>query len=186
MTMPLTTEKIKAEQASTHSTVPAEFSKTKQVVGLIGWLGLSVIASGVGALASIRAASFYGDLLQPSWAPPASVFGPVWMILYAMMAVSAWLVWRKGGFTFHRSALVLFLAQLLVNAVWSWLFFAWHYGALAFVDIILLWLLILGTLISFWRVRPLAGALLVPYFFWVSFAAALNFSVWQLNPQILG
>jgi len=78
------------------------------------------------------------------------------------------------------------LVQLAVNALWSWLFFAWHRGALAFADIVLLWLLIIATLASFWRVRPLAGAFLIPYLLWVSFAAALNFSVWQLNPQVLG
>ena len=73
-----------------------------------------------------------------------------------------------------------------MNALWSWLFFAWHRGALAFADIVLLWLLIIATLVSFWRLRPLAGVLLIPYLLWVAFAAALNFSVWQLNPQMLG
>jgi tryptophan-rich sensory protein len=74
----------------------------------------------------------------------------------------------------------------VLNALWSWLFFAWHRGALAFADIALLWLLIVGIVIGFWRVRPLAGAMLLPYLLWVSFASALNFAVWQLNPQILG
>ena len=161
-------------------------SKTKQIVGLIAWLALSFAASGIGALASIRAVSFYGQLAQPSWAPPPSVFGPVWTILYALMGVAAWLVWRVGGFRANRAALVLFFVQLAVNALWSWLFFAWHHGALAFADILLLWVLIIATLLAFWRVRPLAGALLIPYLMWVSFAAALNFFVWQLNPQVLG
>lgn len=161
-------------------------SKPKQVLGLLAWLTLSFLASGVGAVASIRAVTFYGQLAQPSWAPPSSVFGPVWTILYALMGIAAWLVWRAGGFRVKRSALILFLVQLAVNALWSWLFFAWHRGAFAFVDIVLLWLLILATLISFWRVRPLAGALLIPYLLWVSFAAALNLAVWQLNLQVLG
>jgi len=161
-------------------------SKPKQIIGLLGWLAISFVASGVGAMASIRAATFYGQLVQPSWAPPSSVFGPVWTMLYALMGIAAWLVWRAGGFRANRSALTLFLVQLAVNALWSWLFFAWSRGALAFADIVLLWLLIVATLVSFWRVRPLAGALLIPYLLWVSFAAALNFSVWQLNPQILG
>ncbi len=161
-------------------------SKPKQVIGLVGWLAISFFASGIAALASMRAASFYSQLVQPSWAPPSSVFGPVWAILYALMGIAAWLVWRIGGFRAGRSALTLFLAQLVANALWSWLFFAWHHGALAFADIVLLWLLIVATLVSFWRMRPLAGALLIPYLLWVCFATALNFSVWKLNPQALG
>ena len=102
------------------------------------------------------------------------------------MGVAAWLVWRVGGFRAAQSALTLFLAQLALNALWSWLFFAWHRGALAFVDILLLWALIVATLIAFWRIRALAGALLVPYLLWVSFATALNHAVWKLNAQLLG
>ena len=102
------------------------------------------------------------------------------------VGVAAWLVWRVGGFRAAQSALTLFLAQLALNALWSWLFFAWHRGALAFVDILLLWALIVATLIAFWRISALAGALIVPYLLWVSFASALNYSVWQLNAQVLG
>ena len=82
--------------------------------------------------------------------------------------------------------LALFVIQLMLNALWSWLFFGWHRGALAFADIVVLWLLIVATVLGFWRVRALAGALLLPYLGWVSFASALNFAVWHLNPQILG
>jgi tryptophan-rich sensory protein len=102
------------------------------------------------------------------------------------MAVAAWLVWRIAGFQVAKAALMLFLAQLALNALWSWLFFGWHLGAVAFADIVLLLVLIIGTFISFWRIRPLAGALLVPYLMWVGFASALNYSVWQLNPRLLG
>lgn len=161
-------------------------SKPKQALGLIGWLVLSFAASAVGAAASIQAQSFYGQLVQPSWAPPPWVFGPVWTVLFALMAIAAWLVWRCGGFRRHRLALSLFLVQLVFNALWSWLFFAWHRGALSFADIMLLWALIVATLLSFWRIRPVAGMLLFPYLLWVSFAAALNYTLWQLNPQILG
>lgn len=157
----------------------------KQAAGLLGWLVLSFAVSFIGALASFQAQSFYGLLSQPAWAPPPWLFGPVWTLLYAMMAVSAWLVWRSGGFTKNRSALWLFLAQLAFNAVWSWLFFAWRLGAVAFADIILLWLLIVLTVLSFWKLSRLAAALLLPYLGWVTFAAALNFSLWQLNPQLL-
>ena len=118
-----------------------------------------------------------------------SVTGDFWArlrVLYALMAIAAWLVWRVGGFRTARFALTLFLVQLALNALWSWLFFAWQRGALAFADILVLWAAIVATLIAFWRIRPLAGALLVPYLLWVSFASALNFSIWQLNPRILG
>ncbi len=161
-------------------------SKQKQIFGLIGWLVVSFAASAIGAVASIQARSFYAELTQPAWAPPGAVFGPVWTVLYALMAIAAWLVWWQGGFRQHKISLSLFLVQLVVNALWSWLFFAWHFGAYAFINIIVLWFLIVATLITFWRVRPLAGALLVPYLLWVSFAAFLNYSVWQMNPQILG
>lgn len=161
-------------------------SGMKQIAGLIGWLLLSFAVAALGAFASVQAASFYRQLAQPPWAPPASVFGPVWSVLYALMGVAAWLVWREGGWRRQGGALGVFVLQLAVNALWSWLFFAWHQGALAFADIVLLWLLIVATLIGFWRVRPLAGVLVLPYLCWVSFAAALNFAVWQLNPGMLG
>lgn len=161
-------------------------SRKNQVIGFIGWLVVCFAASAIGAIASIEARSFYGQLVQPDWAPPGWLFGPVWTMLYALMAIAAWLVWRAGGFRGHRTALTLFLVQLALNALWSWLFFAWQFGAVAFADILLLWLLILATLVAFWRVRPLAGALLAPYLLWVSFAAFLNYTVWQLNPGILG
>ena len=157
-----------------------------QILGLAGWLIVSFIAAGMGAAASVQAGPFYAQLVRPDWAPPAWVFGPVWTALYVLMGVAAWLVWRAGGFRAARSALTLFLVQLAANALWSWLFFAWHRGALAFADVLLLWVLIVATLIAFWRIRPLAGALLLPYLLWVSFASALNYSVWQLNPQVLG
>lgn len=163
-----------------------EQAKQSQLLGLIGWFVATFAASIVGAIASVQATSFYQELVQPSWAPPSSVFGPVWTVLYALMAIAAWLVWRTGGFRANRRALLLFIAQLVANALWSWLFFAWHRGWWAFVDIVVLWVLIVATLVAFWRVRILAGVLLVPYLLWVSFAMALNFSVWRLNPQVLG
>ncbi len=164
----------------------ASQSKQRQILGLVGWFIVSFAASAVGAVASIRAKSFYGQLVQPSWAPPSSVFGPVWTVLYAMMAIAVWLVWRSGGFRANRTALSLFIVQLALNALWTWLFFAWRLGSWSFVDIVALWALIVATLVTFWRVRPLAGALLIPYLLWVSFASALNYTIWQLNPQILG
>ena len=102
------------------------------------------------------------------------------------MAVAAWLVWSAGGFRRRGLALTLFLVQLAVNALWTWLFFVWRMGALAFVEIVLLWALILGTAIAFRRVRPLAAALLLPYLAWVTFAAALTWAIWKRNPGLLG
>lgn len=161
-------------------------SQKNQIIGLVGWLVISFIAAGIGAAASVQASSFYAELVRPSWAPPSAVFGPVWTILYALMGIAAWLVWRAKGFRAARASLVLFLVQLAVNALWSWLFFGWYLGAPAFADIVLLWLLIVTTLALFWRVRLLAGVLLIPYLLWVSFASVLCYSVWQLNPQFLG
>ena len=161
-------------------------SPLKQVLGLVAFLVLTYSASFIGALGSFQAQSFYGQLVQPAWAPPPWLFGPVWTVLYGLMAVAAWLVWRPAGFLAQRSALSLFLVQLVLNALWSWIFFAWQMGALAFVEILVLWILIAATLVAFWRIRPLAGLLLVPYLMWVSFASMLTFSLWQLNPGILG
>ena len=161
-------------------------SKRTSALALVGWLVLSYAASAIGATASLQAQSFYGELAQPSWAPPAWLFGPVWTALFTAMGVAAWLVWREGGLGERRGALGLFVAQLVLNGLWSWLFFAWQLGGAAFVDIVVLWLLILLTTLAFWRARPLAGALLVPYLLWVSFAAALNYALWQLNPEVLG
>ena len=161
-------------------------STTQQVAGLVAWLALAFAAAAIGAVASVQAASFYSQLARPSWAPPPIVFGPVWSVLYALMGVAAWLVWRQPKEERHALSIALFVAQLAVNALWSWLFFAWHLGAGAFADVLVLLALIAATIIAFWRVRPLAGILLLPYFAWVSFASALTWSVWQSNPGVLG
>jgi tryptophan-rich sensory protein len=124
---------------------------------------------------------WYAQLTKPAWNPPNWIFGPVWTALYTMMAVAAWLVWRRGGFAAQRQPLTLFLVQLLLNAAWSPLFFGLHNPGLALAEILLLWLAILGTLIAFWKVQRFAGVMLLPYLAWVSFATALNFSLWQLN-----
>jgi tryptophan-rich sensory protein len=164
----------------------ARYSAAKQGLGLAGWLLASFAAGAMGGLASVNAAGFYGDLVQPPWAPPAWLFGPVWSVLFLLMGVSAWLVWRDHGFRGAGAALKLYLVQLLANALWSWLFFAWRQGAFAFAEIVVLWLLIAATIFSFWRLHRLAALLLVPYLAWVSFAAALNFVLWRLNPAVLG
>ena len=163
----------------------APYSARNQILGLAGWFLVTFTAAAVGASASIEAKAFYDQLVQPAWAPPPGLFGPVWTLLYALMAITAWLVWRAVEFRSTAIVLGLFLLQLALNSLWSWLFFVWHLGGLAFVEVVLLWIVIVVTLVAFWRVRPLAGLLLVPYLLWVSFAAALNYTLWQLNPQFL-
>jgi benzodiazapine receptor len=163
-------------------------SAPAQALALLLWLTLAFITAAIGALASVSAPSFYAELVRPSWAPPAWLFGPMWSTLYTLMGVAAWLVWREGRKTGERTtgALTLFVVQLAVNALWSWLFFVWRQGAWSFVEIILLWVLILATTVSFWRIKPLAGLLLIPYILWVTIAAALTLSVWRANPNLLG
>lgn len=161
-------------------------SLKRQTLGLAGWLAASFIAGGLGAIASVNAGTFYGQLSQPSWAPPAWLFGPVWSVLYILIGVAAWLVWRKYGFSGACTALGLFGIQLLANALWTWLFFRWHLGALSLAEIIVLWLLIAATIAAFWPLHRLAALMLVPYLVWVSFASALTFSLWRLNPTVLG
>lgn len=158
----------------------------KQLLGLAGWLAASIVTGGIGAFASASAATFYRELSQPTWAPPAWLFGPVWSTLYVLMGIAAWLVWRRHGFGGARTALSLFIAQLCANALWTWIFFVWHQGAMALAEIVVLWLLIAGTLLTFWRLHRFAALMLVPYLAWVSFATALTASLWRLNPAALG
>ncbi|KQP12346.1 sensory protein [Pseudorhodoferax sp. Leaf267] len=152
---------------------------------MLAWLALCYAVAAVGAAASLNSAGIYDVLDRPAWAPPASVFGPVWTALYAMMAVAAWQVWRARGWARGSGALLLFVLQLVANALWTWLFFRWQQGALAFADVALLWLLLAATVVVFWRIRRSAGLLLLPYLAWVSFACALSWSIWQRNPQVL-
>lgn len=154
-------------------------------VGLLLALGVTALAAAIGSVASIKAADFYAALARPTWAPSPGVFGPVWTVLYLMMALAAWLVWRRAGLPAATGPLALYLVQLALNAAWTWLFFRWRLGALAFVEILLLWLVLLVTIVAFWRVRAVAGALLLPYLAWVSFATALTAAIWRRNPGLL-
>ncbi len=171
---------------SSWSVNDAPLSRSRQTLGLLGWLALSFGIAALGAFASKDAGTFYGALAQPSWAPPAWLFGPVWSLLFVAMAIAAWLVWRTPPQPARTRALVWFVAQMAANALWSWLFFAWRMGGGAFVEIVLLWLLIAGTLAAFWCIRRSAGLLLAPYLLWVTFAAVLNWVLWRANPTTLG
>ena len=173
-------------RASPSASRPLHRSGTQQAVGLVGWLLVAFAAAAVGAVASASAGVFYSELVRPAWAPPGWLFGPVWSVLYALMGVSAWLIWRAHGLAGARSALLVFVVQLAANALWTWLFFVWRLGGLAFVEILVLWLLIAVTIGLFRRFSAVAAALLLPYLAWVSFACALTWATWRLNPGLLG
>lgn len=160
---------------------------THPLLALAGWLLLTFAAGAVGGIASRDASGFYAQLDRPAWAPPASVFGPVWSTLYLLIGIAAWLVWRARDVDdgARRRALALFVGQLVLNALWTWLFFGWRMGGAAVAEIALLWLAIAATLAAFWRVRRVAGLLLLPYLAWVSYAAALTVSLWRRNPGLL-
>ena len=155
------------------------------VVSLLLLVAVTALAAWGGAVASISAQDFYGALAKPEWAPSPKVFGPVWTVLYLCMAVAAWMVWRTGGPEVARVPLLLYLVQLLLNSLWTWIFFRWHAGGWALVEIALLWVVLLVTIMSFWRVRAAAGMLLLPYLAWVSFATALTAAIWRRNPGVL-
>lgn len=159
---------------------------SSQLAGLAGWLAISVAAGAVGAFASADAGTFYEQLVRPGWAPPAWLFAPVWSVLYLVMGVAAWLVWRERAVSTTGWALSLYLIQLTANALWTWLFFAWRQGVWAFTEILVLLALIVATMIAFWRVSRAASMLLLPYLLWVAFASALTYATWRANPELLG
>jgi tryptophan-rich sensory protein len=151
-------------------------------LSLAGWIALSLAAGAAGAVASVDAREFYAALERPAWAPPGWLFGPVWTVLYVLMGVAAWLAWRAPPTPPRRTGLVLFVLQLVLNALWSWIFFYWRSGAWAFAEIVVLWALIVAVIVCFAKVRPLAAWLLAPYLGWVTFAMVLTWFVWQRNP----
>jgi benzodiazapine receptor len=127
--------------------------------------------------------TWYATLHKPPFTPPNWLFGPAWFTLYLLMGIAAFLVWRKGtAGTQIRVSLVIFLAQLIVNALWSIVFFGLKSPLGGVIVIVILWALILLTILRFFKISSAAGILLLPYILWVSFAAALNASVWLLNP----
>ncbi|APW60438.1 TspO/MBR family protein [Paludisphaera borealis] len=154
------------------------------LAGLLGFVILSFSAAAIGTAATIPNLSpWYAGLRKPPWIPPSSLFGPVWTVLYLLMSLAAWLVWRHRNT--HRedvqTALGCFVFQLALNAAWSWLFFGLHQTGLAFAEILSLWLVIAATILSFFKISRGAALLLVPYLLWVSFAAVLNGAIHRLN-----
>lgn len=154
-----------------------------RIGALLILLAVTAGAAALGSIAGAGSQDFYLALNRPAWAPPPGVFGPVWSVLYLLMAIAAWTVVRFDDAP--RSKMVLYVVQLAANALWTWLFFYWHSGILAFADIIVLLVLIASMIVSFARVKPVAGLLLAPYFAWVSFATALTWAVWKANPAVL-
>jgi len=144
-----------------------------------------LLAQSVGVLGSFFTISsidnWYVFLVRPDWAPPSWVFGPAWVTLYTLMGIAAWLIWKKRKDLKARFALKAYALQLFLNGLWTPLFFGLRNPGIAFMEIILLWIAILFTTIFFWRIEKWAGILLLPYLAWTSFAAILNFSIWQLN-----
>ena len=155
----------------------------KSAGGLAIFLSMCLGAEVVGGLLTTPAirSGWYGLLEKPVFQPPAWVFGPVWTMLYVLMAVSAWLVWEKADEKPIKTPLVLFYVQLLLNVMWSGLFFGMGRPDLALAEILVLWTLIAVVTVLFFRVRRTAGLLFVPYLAWVSFALMLNGSIWWLN-----
>lgn len=143
-------------------------------------LVLVIIVAALGGLASADAAGDYGKLAQPGWAPPSYLFGPVWSALYLLMAVAAWLVWRVDP-RWRNPAIIAYGVQLVLNLLWSPLFFGLGWRGLALIDIVLLDLAVAVTITLFWRIHRPAAAMMVPYLAWILFATALNYSVWSLN-----
>ena len=156
--------------------------RSRSIYALFAAVGICLV---VGIAASVVTASsikdWYPLLEKPSWTPPNWLFGPVWSALYVMMGVAAWLVWRDSTGTVQRRVLLIFASQLILNCIWSFLFFGLRSPGWAVLEIVLLWSMIVVTMFSFAKINRLAAGLLVPYVVWVSFAAALNFAVWNLN-----
>jgi tryptophan-rich sensory protein len=152
------------------------------------WFGFFVLvvvcfaAAVIGGLVTTpKIDNWYATLAKPSWNPPNWIFGPVWSALYLSMAISAWLIWWKGGVSGDRAPLTLFGIQLALNVLWSCLFFGLQSPGLAFFEVLLLWAAIAATMVTFWQRSIIAGILFLPYLTWVTFAGVLNFTIWRLN-----
>jgi benzodiazapine receptor len=149
------------------------------IIGLACFIAASFLAALTGAW--FRPGEWYKRLRKPSWRPPDRLFAPVWTLLYLLIAVSGWLVWREAGFGGAALPLTVYVLQIALNAAWTPLFFGLHRPDLGFVDIVLVWMSIIATIVLFYPIHVVAALLLVPYLAWVTFATALNFAVWRLN-----
>lgn len=152
---------------------------THNILKLLATLGATFVVATIAS--QFMPGPWYEQLTKPSWTPPNWVFGPVWTILYAAMAIAAWLVWKGRSLSEVTRPMALFAGQLLLNGLWSYLFFGRQMIGMAFINIVALWLLIILTMIVFWRFNKYAGILFVPYLLWVTYAATLNFGLMYLN-----
>lgn len=186
----------------------SSFSKTAALQQQLknGWPSLSAalllpfLAAAIGGLGMRQAGGWYQTLRKPAWNPPAWLFGPAWTVLYLLMGVASWLVWQKGTKAGHKrnaplvskvemqkqatainQALAWYGVQLVANGLWPLLFFGARRIRFALAELLVLWTLIAGTALQFYRIRPFAGELLLPYLAWTSFAAVLNATIWRLN-----
>jgi len=159
---------------------PDDDPKRKARRPLLVFLIISLGAGAIGsAITGPAIGGWYAALNRPSFTPPDWVFAPVWTTLYVLMAVAAWRIWRKLGTA--SLAIHLWAAQLVLNVLWSFLFFGAHQIGLALIELGLLWLAVLVTTLTFFRTDRLAGLLMLPYLLWVGFAGALNHGFWVLN-----
>ncbi|MEO5713033.1 MAG: TspO/MBR family protein [Luteolibacter sp.] len=149
----------------------------RQALALAGFIVVTFCAPLFGIFG--KPGAWYAGLNTPSWNPPPWIFGPVWSLLYLLMALAAWLVWKRGGW---GRPLTFYFIQLALNAAWTPIFFGAHRLGWALMEIILLWFAILLTAVRFFPVSKPAGWMLVPYVLWVAFAAFLNFTLWRMNP----
>ncbi|ACB74971.1 TspO/MBR family protein [Opitutus terrae] len=146
------------------------------------FLLLAAFAGTIGAIATATSVhTWYPTLQKPAWTPPNWLFGPAWTLLYILMSIAAWRVWRVGGEADARHTSRLFAAQLALNALWSVLFFGLHRPGLALVEVIVLWLVLIRIYVRFRAADRIAGWLWLPYLLWVSYATLLNAAVWELN-----
>jgi translocator protein len=150
-----------------------------EILILIGFVGACFLAAATGA--AFPPGDWYERLVKPSWRPPNWLFAPAWTVLYLTIAVSGWLVWRKSSLASAALPLAIYLVQLVLNAAWTPIFFGLRRPDLAFIEIVMLWLSIIATIAAFHPVNVKAAWMLLPYLVWVTFAAALNFTVWRLN-----
>ncbi|PKU23718.1 TspO/MBR family protein [Telmatospirillum siberiense] len=155
---------------------------TKSAARLLGLFALCLMVGAIaGAVTVPEVRGWYHTIAKPDFTPPDSVFGPVWSTLYPMMALAAWLAWRRDFFSWSSRSLRLFLLQLGLNFLWSFLFFTFHWLAAASVEVLFLWLAILITTRRFLKQDLWAGLLMVPYLLWVGVAAVLTWTIWSLN-----
>ena len=155
----------------------------KQWPALAALLALCLTVGLIGGYATAQSLDgWYLAINRPNWTPPSWIFAPVWTALDVIMAVAAWLVWKRDvHFTGVRLALVFFFVQLLFNCLWPFIFFTANAIGWALVDIVLMWIALGFTTLAFFGISRLAGALLLPYLAWTSFAAFLNYAIWRMN-----